>query len=128
MYIYIHTHMYMYVYIYISYIIYHIYIYIYHSYGMHSFHDEKAEVIGLVEAEDLKPNDLVGVNKVSENFAVGGVYGHEMIWFKHVQTNVYQKKRLLFRSKEDQPCNKHGGLRQDNLRGNQPICGRQQFA
>ena len=49
---------------------------------MHSFHDEKAEVIGLVEAEDLKPNDLVGVNKVSENFAVGGVYGHEMIWFK----------------------------------------------
>ena len=31
--------------------------------------DEKAEVIGLVEAEDLKPNDLVGVNKVSENFA-----------------------------------------------------------
>ena len=59
---------------------------------MHSFHVEKAEVIGLVEAEDLKPNDLVGVNKVSENFAVGGVYGHEMIWFKHVQTNVYQKK------------------------------------
>ena len=25
-----------------------------------------AEVIGLVEAEDLKPNDLVGVNKVSD--------------------------------------------------------------
>ena len=24
---------------------------------------ESAEVIGLVEAEDLKPNDLVGVNK-----------------------------------------------------------------
>ena len=49
---------------------------------MHSFHDEKAEVIGLVEAEDLKPNDLVGVNKVSENFRGLSLwckmFGHEM--------------------------------------------------
>ena len=28
---------------------------------------ESAEVIGLVEAEDLKPNDLVGVNKEPTN-------------------------------------------------------------